>query len=372
MLFDINMIIPVNKKVIVGFSGGVDSAVSMLLLKDQGADVEALHMTNWDDDGYCDAAKDLQDATKVCNQLSIPLHHVNFAKEYKENVFQYFLDEHKLGRTPNPDIICNREIKFGVFKKYAERLGAEYIATGHYAKLRENNKVLELTKPRDKKKDQTYFLHAVKSKNFENTLFPLEDLTKNEVRNIAKENGLFNHKKKDSTGICFIGERPFREFLKNYFPMNPGPIVDLEKNVMGTHEGLVFHTIGQRHGLKIGGKKYGSGKPWYVVEKKMNENTLVVVQGDHQNLYCNKIIVSNVSWINSSPFCEIGIKGTLKCSVKIRYRQADQACILKKLNKENIQIQFDQPQRAVALGQSAVLYDNDKCLGGGFIEEIIK
>ena len=362
---------PKNKKIIVGLSGGVDSTVAMTLLKDQGAIVEALHMTNWnDDDGYCNAAEDLQDAKKVCKQLSIPLHHVNFSKEYKEYVFKYFLDEYKIGRTPNPDILCNREIKFGVFKNYAHRLGSDYIATGHYAKIQRTSKGLNLIKPKDKNKDQTYFLHAVDTEAFENTIFPLSDLSKKEVREFARNRGLLNFNKKDSTGICFIGERPFRDFLKKYIPTKPGSIVDTNQKKVGTHQGLMFYTIGQRQGLNIGGLKKGNGKPWYVLEKKLSSNTLVVAQGDHPDLYKSKIVVSDTSWIGINATDLINQKQSFQCHAKIRYRQADQECTVNIINKNKIKIIFTKPQKALALGQAAVLYKNDVCLGGGFINEI--
>ena len=367
-MIDIN-----NKKVVIGLSGGVDSAVSMLLLRERGANVEALHMTNWDDDEqYCSAAEDLQDAKKLCKQLSIPLHHVNFTKEYKENVFENFLNEYKKGRTPNPDILCNREIKFGVFKNHAERLGAEFIATGHYAKIEKNNGELKLFKSKDKNKDQSYFLYAVEPINFRNTIFPLADITKDEVRAIAQANGLINYKKRDSTGICFIGKRPFKEFLGSYIPSKPGNIIDKDGTIVGEHDGLMFHTIGQRQGLNIGGIKNGSGEPWYVSEKDIENNSLIVVQGDHPSLYSRGIVITDESWIESSPLTKNSSADHLECMVKVRYRQADQGCKLYLNEDERITVLFNEPQRSVASGQSAVFYMGEQCLGGGIIDEIIK
>tara|TARA_Y100000590_G_scaffold252201_1_gene283175 strand:- start:8 stop:1111 length:1104 start_codon:yes stop_codon:yes gene_type:complete len=362
-----------NKKVIIALSGGVDSAVSMLLLKEKGAIVEALHMTNWDDDDqYCSAAEDLQDAKKLCKQLSVPLHHVNFTKEYRENVFENFLNEYKKGRTPNPDILCNREIKFGVFKNHAERLGGEFIATGHYAKIENDNGATKLFKSKDKNKDQTYFLYAVEPNNFKNTIFPLADIPKEEVRAIAQANGLINYKKRDSTGICFIGKRPFKEFLGSYIPSEPGNIIDKDGTIVGEHDGLMFHTIGQRQGLNIGGIKNGSGEPWYVSEKDIKNNTLIVVQGDHHSLYSKGIVIIDESWIKSSPITKNNPNDHLECKVKVRYRQADQGCKLYLTEDEKITVLFNEPQRSVALGQSAVFYMGEECLGGGIIDEIIK
>jgi tRNA-specific 2-thiouridylase len=360
-----------NKKVIVGLSGGVDSAVTALLLQQKGANVQALHMTNWnDEDGYCGAAEDLQEAKKVCKSLSIPLHHVNFAKEYMDLVFKDFLHEYKIGRTPNPDILCNREIKFGVFKDYASRLGGDYIATGHYAKLRKSNNSVELVKAKDSNKDQTYFLHAVDSDAFKNTLFPLGDLTKEEVREIAKMNGLLNFNKKDSTGICFIGERPFQEFLKNYLPEKPGSIYDKTGNLMGQHNGLMYYTIGQRQGLNIGGQKDGNGAPFYVIEKDIEKNNLIVAQGDDSNLYKQGVVINRFSWLGNANNLVQRDKKFL-CHGKIRYRQADQACEVHMLNNQKVKIIFKEKQRALATGQATVLYSNDRCLGGGFVDEIV-
>ncbi|MDX1517540.1 MAG: tRNA 2-thiouridine(34) synthase MnmA, partial [Woeseiaceae bacterium] len=254
------------RRVVVGLSGGVDSAVAALLLRQAGADVHALHMTNWDDDdGYCTAAEDLQDAREVCRQLDIPLHHVNFVREYRERVFRYFLDEYSAGRTPNPDVLCNREIKFGAFREYAKRLGAEFLATGHYARVAIVDGAPVLLKGADPDKDQSYFLHAVSAAALAETVFPLGDLVKERVRALAHDHGVAVHDKKDSTGICFIGERPFREFLSSYLPASPGRIEDISGNVLGEHGGLMYYTLGQRQGLGIGGRDDARDLPWYVV-----------------------------------------------------------------------------------------------------------
>ena len=351
-------------RVVLGLSGGVDSAVAALLLKQQGADVHALHMTNWDDDdGYCTAAEDLQDAREICAQLDIPLHHVNFAREYRDRVFSYFLEEYRGGRTPNPDVLCNREIKFGVFRTYAARLGARWLATGHYARTGEEDGQPVLLKARDQKKDQSYFLHAVDTEALAETLFPLGDLTKTEVRSIARDHGLASQDKKDSTGICFIGERPFREFLSTYLPAQPGPIKTPDGRVVGEHVGLMYYTLGQRQGLGIGGRQDGSEDAWYVAAKELDSNTLIAVQGDHPLLYSAAADVSEPSWIGPAPELDYG----LTCNVKVRYRQPDQACQVS-ADGDRLQVRFDVPQRAVAPGQFAVFYLGERCLGGGVIE----
>ena len=286
------------RKIILGLSGGVDSAVAAVRLQDAGAEVEALHMTNWeDDDGYCTAAADLQDARKVCERLDIPLHHVNFAAEYRDRVFQYFLDEYRSGRTPNPDVLCNREIKFGVFREHARRLGGELLATGHYARVADVDGESALLKGIDPDKDQSYFLHAVGADAFEETVFPLGDLFKADVRRIAKQRGLNVHAKKDSTGICFIGERPFREFLGTYLPAQPGPIRTADGRPLGTHSGLMYYTLGQRQGLGIGGRRDSDDEPWYVVAKDVDDNVLVVDQGDTPLLLSAGLVAADASWI---------------------------------------------------------------------------
>jgi len=359
------------KKVILGLSGGVDSAMAALLLQQQGADVQALHMTNWeDDDGYCTAAEDLQDARRVCDQLDIPLHHVNFAKQYRDRVFNYFLDEYRAGRTPNPDVLCNREIKFGVFRDYAKRLGGDLLATGHYARVDTNGGQAALLKGMDGNKDQSYFLHAVSAAALAETVFPLGDMTKADVRRMAHDHGLSVYDKKDSTGICFIGERPFREFLASYLPGNPGPIRTPEGTDVGQHNGLMYYTLGQREGLKIGGRQDSSDEPWYVAGKNLDENVLVVVQGEHPLLYSNAIEASDSSWIGKVP-AKFTKTGELHCNVKIRYRQSDQACHVSQMGEGRLLVAFDEEQRAVAPGQFAVFYDGDRCLGGAVIDKAI-
>ena len=358
------------RRVIVGLSGGVDSAVAALLLKQQGADVHALHMTNWeDDDGYCTAADDLQDTRDVCERLEIPLHHVNFSHDYRVRVFEYFLDEYKHGRTPNPDVLCNREIKFGVFREYARRLGADLIATGHYARIGTDGSGSQLLKAVDTGKDQSYFLHAVSSEALATTVFPLGDVEKSDVRMLARENGLRVHDKKDSTGICFIGERPFREFLSRYLPAMPGPIRTPEGDALGEHTGLMFYTLGQRQGLGIGGCKDTPEGAWYVVDKCLQSNTLVVAQREHPLLYCRQIEVAAPQWIGEPPHVAAA---PVPCQVKVRYRQPDQRCTLEALQDGRLRVSFEAPQRAVAPGQFAVFYSGDRCLGGGAIERIVR
>ena len=359
-----------NRNVILGLSGGVDSAVAALLLKEAGANVQALHMTNWEDeDGYCTAAEDLQDARNVCDQLNIILHHVNFAKQYRDRVFQYFLDEYSAGRTPNPDVLCNREIKFGVFREHARRLGGELLATGHYARTSIVAGQPQLLKAADLNKDQSYFLHAVSSDALAETVFPLGDLHKDEVRQIAHDNGLAVHNKKDSTGICFICERPFREFLSTYLPANPGPIRTPDGRNIGEHHGLMYYTLGQRQGLGIGGRQDAGDEPWYVVDKQPGDNALIVDQGNTDLLLSDSLVASNASWINGPP---AELAGGLRCMTKIRYRQADQACTVENGPDNTLLVRFDTPQRAVAPGQYAVFYVGDGCLGGAVIDQIRK
>jgi len=357
------------RRVILGLSGGVDSAVAALLLRDPGADVHALHMTNWDDDGYCNAAADLQDARRVCEQLDIPLHHVNFAQDYRERVFRYFLDEYRAGRTPNPDVLCNREIKFGVFRDYARRLGGELLATGHYAQIRTAGGRIELLKGRDRNKDQSYFLHAVPAEALAETVFPLGEFDKSEVRRLARDRGLPTHDKKDSTGICFIGERPFREFLANYLPARPGPMRTPDGRILGEHHGLMYYTLGQRQGLGIGGRADASDAPWYVADKDLASNTLVVVQGEHPLLYSDGIRAVEPAWIGEIPD-ELAAGRELACTVKLRYRQADQECRVGVAGPNLLNVRFGRPQRAVAPGQYAVFYAGERCLGGAVIRHI--
>ena len=356
-------------KVIVGMSGGVDSSVSAKILIDEGYQVQGLFMKNWDeDDGseYCTAIQDLNDAKLVCNHLGIPLHEANFAAEYWDNVFEQFLHEYRKGRTPNPDILCNREIKFNVFKEYADLLGADLIATGHYARLDKRNGEIKLLKGLDPQKDQSYFLQSVSAQQLENCLFPIGSLEKPLVRRIALESGLPTHAKKDSTGICFIGERRFRDFLSRYIPSKPGDIKDLSGKTIGHHEGVMFYTLGQRQGLGIGGVKNAPDEPWYVVKKDIEDNILYVAQGNnHEALYSTSMQCKSIAWIN-----EPGPELPTDLMVKTRYRQADQPCHIEKIS-EGYQIEFGTAQCAVTPGQWACFYTNDICLGGGIIESTV-
>jgi tRNA-specific 2-thiouridylase len=360
-------------KVIIGMSGGVDSSVAALLLKQQGYAVEGLFMKNWDeDDGseYCSAEQDMLDAKSVADALKIPLHTANFAHEYWDNVFENFLNEYKNGRTPNPDILCNREIKFKIFLDYAQILGADYIATGHYAQKTKKEGKTYLLKAVDNTKDQSYFLHAVDEKAFSKTLFPIGRLLKTEVRKIAEEHGLTTASKRDSTGICFIGERKFKNFLKKYLPAQPGQIESSSGDVIGSHNGLMYHTLGQRQGLGIGGLKGSDNSPWYVIKKDLLRNVLIVAQGTNNPLlFSNRLRVSDIHWINGiSEEIEGKLGKGLSCNAKNRYRQTDQKCsVIKK--RQGYQIKFSDPQRAVTPGQFIVLYQENLCLGGGVIEE---
>jgi len=357
-----------NQRVILGLSGGVDSAVAAVLLKDAGADVHALHMTNWEDDNsYCTAADDLQDARRICEQLDIPLHHANFSSQYRDRVFKYFLAEYRAGRTPNPDVLCNREIKFGVFRDHAKRLGGALLATGHYARTALIAGETALLKGADASKDQSYFLHAVSAEALADTVFPLGDLLKHEVRNIARDRGLAVHDKKDSTGICFIGERPFREFLQTYIPAQPGPIRTPDGKQVGEHDGLMYYTLGQRQGLGIGGRNDAADEPWYVVDKSIDANTLVVDQGESPLLMSSGLIATDVSWIGAAPSA---LASGWRCAAKVRYRQDDQACEILQLDDGRLRVMFEVPQRAVAPGQYVVFYAADRCLGGAVIETL--
>ncbi len=361
-----------NKKVIVGMSGGVDSSVSAYLLMQQGYQVEGLFMKNWeedDNDEYCAAAEDLKDAQAVCDTLGITLHKVNFAAEYWDNVFEYFLAEYKAGRTPNPDIMCNKEIKFKAFLEFAaEALGADYIATGHYVQRRYQDGHWQLLRGLDNNKDQSYFLYTIGEQHVAQTLFPVGHLEKPAVRAIAEAQGLITHNKKDSTGICFIGERKFKDFLQKYLPAQPGDIYTVDGQKIGQHEGLMYHTLGQRKGLGIGGTKDGGEDPWYVVEKDLQQNRLIVAQGhDHPSLLAGGLIATQLHWVDRT-----GPQGVLRCTVKTRYRQTDIACQLEKIGEDRYKVWFDSPQKAVTPGQSAVFYLNEVCLGGGIIDEALK
>ena len=350
-------------------SGGVDSSVTALLLLQQGYDVEGLFMKNWDeDDGseYCTAKTDLADAQAVADKLGITLHTANFASEYWDNVFEHFLAEYKAGRTPNPDILCNREIKFKVFLDYATLLGAEKIATGHYCRIGNIAGRTQLLKGLDPNKDQSYFLHAVTEAALARTLFPIGELEKPAVRALAEQHGLITAKKKDSTGICFIGERRFKDFLECYLPAQPGDMKTVEGDTIGKHNGLMYYTIGQRQGLGIGGTKEGSEEPWYVADKDLENNVLIVAQGDHPSLYASSLECSQLHWISDQLPSSDTI---LRC--KIRYRQQDQTCSITELSDGKLRVDFDEPQRAITPGQSIAFYHDDICLGGGIINTAI-
>ena len=360
------------KKVICGMSGGVDSSVSAFILQQQGYQVEGLFMKNWeedDDTDYCTAAADLADAQAVCDKLGIKLHKINFAAEYWDNVFEHFLSEYKAGRTPNPDILCNKEIKFKAFLEYAaEDLGADYIATGHYVRRRGTDDNAQLLRGLDANKDQSYFLYTLSSKQVGQSLFPVGDIEKPIVRAIAEDLGLITAKKKDSTGICFIGERKFKDFLARYLPAQPGNIRTVEGDIIGRHDGLMYHTLGQRKGLGIGGVKGASEEAWYVVEKDLVNNELIVAQGhDHSALLSTGLIAQQLHWVDRQP-----IRESLSCTVKTRYRQTDVPCTIEPIDDESIKVIFDEPQIAVTPGQSAVFYLDEVCLGGGIIEQQLK
>lgn len=351
--------------IIVGMSGGVDSSVAAYLLKQAGHRVRGIFMKNWegdDTDTYCPAEQDMADAQAVCDKLGIELELVNFADKYWERVFAHFLDEYRAGRTPNPDILCNKEIKFSAFLDYARQRGADYIATGHYADIHYNDNGCHLKKGLDPDKDQSYFLHALNADQLAQSLFPLGSIRKTEVRRIAAEIGLDNHAKKDSTGICFIGERKFKSFLNDYLPAQPGKIETIDGEAIGQHDGLMFYTIGQRQGLQIGGQKGKSEAPWYVAEKDLTRNVLIVVQGSqHPALFKQSLKAEQIHWINPKhPVPQ-------RLSAKIRYRQQDQACQIEQLSDNACRVIFEQPQRAVTPGQSIVFYEGDICLGGGII-----
>jgi tRNA-specific 2-thiouridylase len=358
-----------NKRVVVGLSGGVDSSVTALLLKQQGYEVVGLFMKNWEDDDtneYCSSKQDLIDAVSVADKIGIEIEAVNFSKEYKERVFQNFLDEYQAGRTPNPDILCNAEIKFKAFLDHAMGLGADLIATGHYAQVRENPfeaGEYQLLKAEDGSKDQSYFLHRLNQTQLSKTLFPLGLLLKREVREIAREAGLATSEKKDSTGICFIGERPFQEFLSRYLPREPGEMKTPDGKVVGKHDGLMYYTLGQRQGLKIGGSKESNGEPWFVAQKDMNNNVLIVVQGhEHPLLLNDGLQAGQVHWISGKQ-----PKTNWVYAAKTRYRQPDAPCEIERLGEDFVEIKFGQKQWAITPGQSAVVYESNVCLGGGII-----
>jgi len=358
-----------NKKtVVVGMSGGVDSSVSALLLKQQGYNVIGLFMNNWeetDECGVCTATEDYEDVRRVCTEIGIPYYSVNFSKQYLDRVFSTFLSEYKKGRTPNPDVLCNREIKFGPFLEYAKMLGADYIATGHYCKVEEKEGKFYLKKAKDKSKDQSYFLNQLSQNQLSSVLFPLADIEKTEVRKIAEEYNLVNAKKKDSTGVCFIGERNFKNFLQHYLPAKKGDIVDTNGNVVGTHDGVLYYTLGQRKGLKIGGMHGGNGERWFVLKKDVANNKLIVSQGEDDMLFSSSLVATDFNWIPAHPQ-----KEEFSCFAKFRYRQPDQE-VKVKIVKDKVYIYFATRQRAITPGQYVVLYDEEEnCLGGGVIDEV--
>ncbi len=356
--------------VVVGMSGGVDSAVSAYLLKKEGKNVIAVFMINWEetDDGACTSEQDYEDVKRVCAKIGIPYYTVNYSKEYYDRVFKYFLKEYSEGRTPNPDVLCNREIKFGPFLEFANKIGADKIATGHYAKVIEKNNKYYLYKAKDKNKDQSYFLNQLNQKQLKSVIFPLADIEKTKVREIAKELKLSNASKKDSTGVCFIGERNFKKFLKNFLPAKPGKIVTTTGEIVGEHDGLMYYTIGQRRGLNIGGKINGNGKRWFVLDKDLTKNQLIVSQGESEGLFSKGLFAENFNWIP-----EIPEEKEFKCYAKFRYRQPDQDVKVIILDEKNIKIVFDKEQRAITPGQYVVLYNKDEmCLGGGVIKSYFK
>lgn len=356
-------------RVVIGMSGGVDSSVAALLLKEAGYDVIGIFMKNWDEAdefGYCTASEDYEDVRRVCNQIGIPYYTVNFEKEYWERVFTYFLDEYKRGRTPNPDVMCNKEIKFKAFLNHAMSLGADYLATGHYAQVDYHGGSYRLLRGADSNKDQTYFLNTLGQEQLSKAMFPIGHLPKSKVREIAEKHGLATAKKKDSTGICFIGERNFKQFLSQYLPAQPGEIRTLEGELKGTHEGLMYYTLGQRKGLGIGGS--GTGEPWFVAGKDLEKNVLYIVQGEnHPALFSSGLLATQVSWVAGYPPAS-----TFTCSAKFRYRQQDQQVTVIMTSEDTCKVVFHEHQRAITPGQAVVFYDGQVCLGGGTIDQVIK
>lgn len=355
------------KRVVVGMSGGVDSSVTALLLKEQGYDVVGIFMKNWDDTdelGVCTATEDFEDVARVAEQIGIPYYSVNFEKEYWNKVFTYFLDEYKAGRTPNPDVMCNKEIKFKAFLNHALSLGADYVATGHYARVDRSTGKTKLLRGLDQGKDQTYFLNQLSEAQLDHVLFPLGELQKSEVRRLALEANLATATKKDSTGICFIGERDFKTFLSHYLPAQPGDIYSIDGEFKGRHDGLMHYTNGQRQGLGIG----GPGGPWFVCGKDLKRNILFVAAGaEHEALYSEGLMAVKANWINGEPF-----EKTFSCTAKFRYRQSDRPVTVHILEDHNVRVVFDEPERAVTPGQSVVFYDGEICLGGATIDTIFQ
>lgn len=354
-------------RVVVGMSGGVDSSVAAYVLKQQGYDVIGIFMKNWDDTdefGVCTATEDYEDVIRVCNQIGIPYYAVNFEKEYWDKVFTYFLDEYKAGRTPNPDVMCNKEIKFKAFLEHALTLGADYLATGHYARVEYRDGEYKLLRGIDENKDQTYFLNQLSQEQLAKVMFPIGDIEKPRVREIAEAAQLATAAKKDSTGICFIGERNFKEFLSQYLPAKPGNMETLDGQKMGNHDGLMYYTIGQRHGLGIG----GSGDPWFVIGKNLEKNILYVGQGFHNDhLYSDSILATKMSWVSDK------FKGeNVKCTAKFRYRQADSGVTVQMIDQNHAKVIFDEPIRAVTPGQAVVFYQGEECLGGGTIDKVYR
>ena len=365
-----------NTTIVVGMSGGVDSSVVALLLKQQGFNVVGLFMNNWeeeDENGVCTAVEDYADVKKVASKINIPYYSVNFAKEYMENVFKEFLEEYKKGRTPNPDVLCNREIKFGPFLKFAEKIGADYIATGHYANVEEKDGLYYLKKAKDQNKDQTYFLNQLNQAQLSKVWFPIGNMEKPEIRKIAEEFNLATAKKKDSTGICFIGERNFKNFLKQYLPAQQGDIIDKRTGKkLGTHDGLMYYTLGQRRGLGIGGQKNGNGQSFFVVEKDLDKNILYVTQGEGDEILSDGLIASGINWIPKEPE-----EKEFNCYAKFRYRQLEQKVHVKILSENKAEVKFAKKQRAITPGQYVVFYstgagEDGYCLGGGVIDSVIK
>ncbi len=356
------------KNIIVGMSGGVDSSVTALLAQQQGHDVRGVFMKNWEDDDtddYCSAKVDLADAAKVCNELNIPITGVNFADQYWDRVFNYFLEEYKAGRTPNPDVLCNKEIKFTAFLDYALQQGAEYIATGHYARITEQDGEYFLLRGKDSSKDQSYFLYMLSQQQLARSLFPVGELEKAKVRELAEQHNLVTFNKKDSTGICFIGERNFKDFLQRYLPAQPGVIQTPEGDIVGKHDGLMYYTLGQRQGLGIGGLKDFGNQPWYVADKDLENNILIIVQGhDHPLLYSRWLDAIDLHWVSGQ-----APKIPFHCTAKTRYRQQDAACCIESSVEGQYHVTFDQAQWAVTPGQSVVFYQDEKCLGGGIIQQ---